>query len=146
MVKEREREQDGQESAFHKLVSFTSCFSWPFKLCEINISRQLRSAWPHQSPASSLKQSNFPKSFIRQLLKQVLCTYCWWQWALPQPMNLADLRPQYGRARLSREISESMLVYYIEVLTSARAPCRPFRICQWNKQLTLQDALLALPW
>lgn len=59
-------------------------------------------------------------------------------------MNLTDLRPQYGRALLSREISESMLVYYIEVLTSERAPYRPFRICQWNKQLILQDSLLTM--
>lgn len=56
-------------------------------------------------------------------------------------MNLTDLRPQYGRAVLSREISESMLVYYTEVLTSEKAPYRPFRICQWNKQLILRDSL-----
>lgn len=59
-------------------------------------------------------------------------------------MNLTDLRPQYGRALLSREISESMLVYYIEVLTSEKAPYRPFRICQRNKQLILQDNLLTM--
>lgn len=59
-------------------------------------------------------------------------------------MNLTDLRPQYGRALLSREISESMLVYYIEVLTSEKAPYRRFRICHWNKQLILQDNLLTM--
>lgn len=37
-----------------------------------------------------------------------------------------------------------MLVYYIEVLTSEKAPYRPFRICQRNKQLILQDNLLTV--
>lgn len=55
-------------------------------------------------------------------------------------MNLTDLRPQYGRALLSREISESMLVYYTEVPDFWKSPHRPFRIFQWNKQL-LRDSL-----